>query len=156
VINDPNFTLDLGPRWLTQATADPQQYRFTDEARDITMTLSSGAHRLDPDAVAPFAADLARRRVAAESEAAGAAGRTILIYEPIVVPQRWGESIAYYGHDSSGRRFSFAGTVTATTLIGLYMESGRLTEGALARAMDTVLSHIDFDQTPIRPRIPYS
>lgn len=149
MIDDPNFSLDPGPAWHQVANDDAGQYNLRDDARDIDVTLSAIAIAIAPDTIDQLASVLIDSRLHGESDAARAFDRPATIYEPIVVPRPWGRAVAYYGHDESGRQFSFSGIVTPRTVISLYMSSGRLTERELMEAMDAMGSAIVFDRTPM-------
>ena len=88
-------------------------------------------------------------RLQAEDETAKRHSPPATIYEPIVVPRPWGRALAYYGHDASGRQFSYSGTVIAKGVIGIYMTSPTLAERALMAAMDEVYARLQFDRTPL-------
>lgn len=149
MIEDPNFSLTLDAGWLETPGSDADHYAFHDPARGVAATLSALALDADPDALANFAEVFAEMRMQAEADAARALGHLATIYEPIVAPQSWGQAIAWYGHDDSGRQFSFSGIVTPSRVISLYMSSSRLSEAQLAVAMDEVLTRIEFDRTPL-------
>ncbi|HEX7752730.1 MAG TPA: hypothetical protein VF440_10045 [Novosphingobium sp.] len=155
MIDDPHFTLDLGPPWLPLPRQDAEHYRFRDAARDIVMTLSALALDSRAEDLAFLADKLVRTRLQAEVDAAAVAGRRFTAYEPIVAPQSWGQAVAYYGHDDAHddgpRQFGYAGLVTPRSLISLYMSSGRLSEYELAEAMDDMLARIGFDRSPLAP-----
>jgi hypothetical protein len=149
MIEASHFSLDPGIHWLELSTDDPDAYSLIDENREISATLSSLALRADPAALEDFAHIFADMRVQAEADAGRMFGRIATIYEPIVAPQPWGQALAYYGHDDSGRQFSFSGIVRPGSVISLHMSSTRLGEAKLAMAMDEVLTRIAFDRTPL-------
>lgn len=149
MIEDPNFTLTLGGGWQELRSDDPEQYNFRDLEREISATLSSMPLNADPATLGEFAHILTGMRIHAEADAGQVFGHVATIYEPIVVPQAWGQAVAYYGHDDSGRQFSFSGIVTPGAMISLHMSSNRLNEAQLAEAMDEVLTRIEFDRTPL-------
>ena len=163
MIDDPHFTLDLGPPWLPLPSEDAGQYRFRDAARDLVVTLSALALDSQAEDLAFLADKLVRTRLQAEADAAAVCGRRFTAYEPIVAPQSWGQAAAYYGHDDAPddandqahdhgcRQFGYAGLVTPRSAINLYMSSGRLSEYELAEALDDMLSRIAFDRTPLTP-----
>lgn len=167
MIDDPNFTLDLGPPWLPLPSEDAGQYRFRDAARDLVVTLSALTLDSQAEDLAFLADTLVRTRLQAEADAAALCGRRFTAYEPIVAPQSWGQAAAYYGHDDAHtqdhghaqdhaqdygcRQFGYAGLVTPRSAINLYMSSGQLSEYELAEALDDMLSRIAFDRTPLTP-----
>jgi hypothetical protein len=149
VIDDPNFALDLGQPWQEMSDDIPQQYSFRDATRDIVITLSAMSLDIAPGNIAQFASMLVDSRLRAEGDAARALDHRATIYEPIVVPRPWGRAVAYYGHDDTGRRFSFSGMVTPRSAISLYMSTGQLSERELMTAIDEVGSRIVFDRTSL-------
>lgn len=151
MIHDPAFSLDLGSPWQAVPGDDPEQYSFVDTARDIGITLSALPIDITADAIDQFAGALVESRLRAEADAATAFDHRMTIYEPIIVPRAWGCAVAYYGHDDSGRQFSYSGMVTRSAIISLYMSTGRLSERELMEAMDEVGSRIEFDRTPLEP-----
>ncbi len=149
MIENPNFSIDLGPPWQEVANDDPEQYNFRDHQRDIVITMSAIAIDVAPAAIDQFASILVESRLRAECDAARAFAHATTIYEPIVVPLPWGRAVAYYGHDDTGREFSYSGLITPRSVINLYMSTGRLSERELMEAMDEVGSLIEFDRTPL-------
>ena len=143
------FSLDLDLRWQPIANDDADQFNFRDDLRDITITLSAIDATLDGKQIEDFTNYLVESRLRAEDEAATHFSQSITIYEPIIVPRPWGRAVAYYGHDASGRQFSYSGAVTTSGVINLYMTSTMLTERELMAAMDEVNARIEFDRTPI-------
>lgn len=156
MIDDPHFSLDLGHPWLELPNGDPQQYCFYDAAREIEITLSAMALDVGAEAIDQFASMLVESRMRAEGDAARAFACRITIYEPIVVPRPWGRAVAYYGHDDGGRQFGYAGMVTRSSVVSLYMSTCRLSAGELMEAMDEVGTRIDFDRAPLHPLAPAS
>lgn len=149
MIADPNLILSLGDGWQPMPSDDPDLHAFHDAARDVVATLSSLALDADPAALEQIARTLVESRLQGEADTARACGHHATIYEPIVAPQPWGQAVAYYGHDETGRQFGFSGIVTPARAITLYMSSPRLTEMELARVMDEASACIAFDHTPI-------
>lgn len=144
MINDPNFSLELGQCWQKAPSSESDVYNFRDERRDVVATLGSVTLASESEGLERLARALVELRLHAEAEGGRAFGRSSTIYEPIVAPQPWGQAVAYYGHDDTGRQFSFSGIVTTASVITLYMSSSRLSEVELAEAMDEVLSRIAF------------
>lgn len=149
MIETPNFSLDLEPPWQEVPGEDPEHYNFRDDTRDLLVTVSAMALHIAPDAVAQFASLLVDTRFQAEVDAGRALDRRATVYEPIIVPQPWGNAVAYYGHDVTGRQFSFSGSVTPRCAISLYGSSDKLSERGLLAAMDEVASRIAFDRRPL-------
>lgn len=143
------FSLDLDPRWQAIANDDPDQFNFRDDIRGIYITLSAIDVPLDGHQIEDFTQHLVEARLRAEDEAAAHFSHATTIYEPIIVPRPWGRAVAYYGHDATGRQFSYSGAVTAHGAINLYLTSPTLTERELMTAMDEVNSRIEFDRTPL-------
>jgi hypothetical protein len=155
VIDDPHFSLDLGPAWQALPPGVPGQYDFRDADRDILLMLTAVAHQVAPDALDDFASLLVALKARADSEAARIFAHAATIYEPIVVPRAWGRAVAYYGHDDSGRQFGFSGTIAPRFAIHLTMSSARLSEGDLMQAIDEVNSRIVFARTPLAATGPH-
>lgn len=149
MIEDPNFSLHLESPWVRVPGEEEELYNFRDDERDIVITISALPLEIGTAAIDAVADKLVQFRLNAEAEAAHALDRRLTVYEPIVVPRPWGRAIAYYGHDNSGRQFSFSGILTVRTAISLYMSSAKLSERALMEAMDEVGSRIVFDRTPL-------
>lgn len=143
------FSLDLDPRWQAIANDDPDQFNFHDDVRSVSANIYYSIASLDTESIDIFTRHLVELRLQAEDETAKPHSLPATIYEPIVVPRPWGRALAYYGHDASGRQFSYSGTVTAKGAIGIYMTSSTLTERALMAAMDEVYSRLQFDRTPL-------
>lgn len=152
MIQTPNFTLELGLPWQASAGQDPEHYAFRDETRDVVVVVSVMSLHIAPEAIAQFASLLVDTRFQAEVDAGRAPDRRATVYEPIVAPQPWGSAVAYYGHDVTGRQFSFSGSVTPRCAISLYGSSDKLSERGLLQAMDEVASKITFDRTPLAHR----
>lgn len=149
MIHDPNFTLELQPPWESVPSEDPEQYNLRDAEKGIVVTLSAMAQLIAPDWIEWVTDQFVKLRLNAETDAARAFGRTFTIYEPIIAPFPWGRAVTYYGHDDTGRQFSFSGMITCRTIISLYMSSELLTEAKLMQAMDEVWSRIEFDRSPL-------
>lgn len=149
MIDNPNFSLDLGHPWQPVPNDDPEQYHFRDPGRDVTITLSAMAMTTAPDRLEALAQAVVELRLNAEKDAARVAGRELTFYEPIIAAQSWGQAIAYYGHDDTGRQSNYAGIVTPGSVINLHMTSGCLSEAELMRLMDEVLARMEFDRTPL-------
>lgn len=150
MINNPNFSLDLGHPWRQLETGDPEQYNFHDDDRDILIVLSSITHPgIAEDDLDHFAELFAGMRLRAEADAASIFDSPVTFYEPIIVRQPWGRALAYYGHDATGRQFGYSGSITRNCTINLYMQSNTLSERELFEAMDEVFSKIEFDRTPL-------
>ena len=175
MIEDRNFSLDLGTPWERLPGDATQRYNFRDLPRGIVATLSAMPLELKPESIETMASKLVEFRLQAEADASATFDRRITVYEPIVVPRPWGSAIAYYGHDdakaeagdaatmdtgtrgaafgSGQRQFSYSGLVTRRCVINLYMSSGKLSERELMEAMDEVGSRIVFDRTPLESEI---
>ncbi len=149
MIDDPDFTLELGPSWEEIPDEDPRLHKFFEAERRITLVVRAMDVDIPPDRLDDVADILLQLRVTGEREHAAAAGLDPVIFEPIVVPQVWGRAAAFYGHDETGRQFSFSGFVTCRFMIGVYGSSDRLSERELLAALDEVLSAIEFDRTPL-------
>lgn len=149
MISDPNFSLRLEACWRETPSDDPEQYTFRDDARAIDLTLSAMTLAVAAGAIDEFARVLVDTRLRAEGDSARVFDHRATIYEPIVVPRPWGRAVAYYGHDDSGRQFSYSGIVTRHGVISLYMSTSALGERALMEVMDEVCSRVEFDRTPL-------
>lgn len=149
MIDDPDFTLDLDQAWEKVPDDDPRLYKFLETERGIIIVIRAMSVAVSSDRMDEMAHLLLELRVTGERERAAAAGLDPIIYESIVVPQAWGRAAAFYGHDETGRQFSFSGFVTRRGLIGVYASSDRLSERELFEALDEVISRIEFDRTPL-------
>lgn len=149
MIQTANFSLDLEAPWQQSPSADLDNYAFRDVTRDIGIIVSAMPLDIAPEAIHQFASLLVDTRFQAEVEAGRATDRRATVYEPIVATQPWGSAVAYYGHDVTGRQFSFSGSVTPRCAISLYGSSEKLSERGLLKAMDEVASKILFDRTPL-------
>jgi hypothetical protein len=150
VIEDANFSLDLGQCWQRIDPAGAERYGFRSDGRDIQIVVSSVTHAAGmPDDLEDFAALLAELKQRAEIDTARILGHPTTVYEPIIAAQPWGRAVVYYGHDAAGRQFGYSGAITRRCTINLYMLSEGLSERELFEAMDDVFSRIRFDRTPL-------
>jgi len=88
-------------------------------------------------------------RLAGEEDVAKNFNVKMTIAEPMVLQRPWGHAIAYYGSDSSGRHFSYAGAVIPKAVISIYVESPTASEHDLKVILDELLSSLEFDKTNI-------
>lgn len=121
-------------------------FTFHDPDRSISIALQICAANLDEASIEDFTKALVESRLLQENAVATTLGRSATIYEPIVVPYPWGRAVAWYGHDDTGRQFSFSGTVTAHGAICLTLTSQTLSERELLAAMDDVNLRIQFER----------
>ena len=150
MIEDPNFSLILGPPWRRIESVDPLQYSFTDDDRGILIVISAVTHKGVRAGGLDRLVDLiAELKMRAEVDAARIFGNPASFCEPIIVPQPWGRAVAYYGNDAAGRQFGYSGAITRDRTINLYMLSRNLPERSLFETMDDVFSRILFDRTPL-------
>lgn len=151
MIADPNFSLDLESHWVELPGGDPARYGFRDEVRDLTIAITSIAAQTAPTDMDAVAALFADEQIDAERQRARTMRTQTTIYEPIIAAQTWGRAIVGYGHDDTGRQFSFAGSLTASCIISVNGWSGILSEQQMFEVMDEVLARIVFDHTALPP-----
>lgn len=154
MIADPDFSLDLGPAWERVPDDDPRLYKLIETSRSVIVVIRAISVDVPPQQMDEMASLLIELRLSGERERAAAGGLSPVIYEPIVVPQPWGRAAAFYGNDETGRQFGFSGFVTARCMISLYCSSDILSEQELLKAMDELLSRIEFDRTPLAAETP--
>lgn len=150
MIDDPDFSLDLGHSWERVPDEDPRLYKLFEATHGTTIVIRAMTVGIAPHQMDEMTDLLLDMRISGERERAATAGLDTVIYEPIVAPQPWGRAAAFYGHDQTGRQFGFSACITPRRVIGLYMSSNRLSELELVRTMDEVNSKIGFDRTPLK------
>jgi hypothetical protein len=147
-VTAPAYTLTLHGDWRELHSDDPEQRTFASNAHGAQLVISSldvTGSNVDPREAAQH---LVQMRMNAEREAGEHFGRLMTIAEPLVTPQPWGASVAYYGHDNTGRTFNFAGMVTRRQVLQTYIESPTLSGDQLFAVFQEVQQGLTFDESP--------
>jgi hypothetical protein len=145
-----SYALVLKDDWVEEPGTDPEQHVFRSTERDVNLVTSSLGMDASGANLERIAHKFAELRIDGEKRGAAAFGATLAMAEPIVVERSWGFVVAYYGSDSSGRRFNFSGIVTKWQFLSLYVDSRTLGEEELG----SVLSEVVFGVELLEPYEP--
>ena len=85
-------------------------------------------------------------RLKAEAKAASEYKFGTTLTEPVVQSRPWGYLVAYYGSDTNGRHFAYAGVIIKSAVISVYVDSPTASENALAATMSRLMTDLEFDQ----------
>lgn len=143
---EAGYSLTLRGDWKELAGDDPEQRTFASQAHDAHLVVSSmdiSAAQIEPLDLAQLFLDM---RLNGERQAADLWGVLVTMAEPVIVPQPWGASIAYFGHDNHGRQFNFAGFVTRKQILQTYIESPSLTGDELFAVFQEVQNGLRFQE----------
>ncbi len=143
-VTAPGYSLVLSEDWREIPSSDPEQKTFESRSRDVQLVISSmdvSVERPDPEVAAQR---LVEFRLDGERQAAERFDLKMTIAEPIIVPQPWGQAVAYYGHDDTGRTFSYSGAVTPEQILSMYIESNTLSNDELSVVFQEIFNGLTF------------
>jgi hypothetical protein len=142
-IKNEYFQLNLPGDWHQEKGASPEQFIVVSDSRRAQITISYVPLTAEDTDLQRVADKLLELRLQAEREAAP--DRTVSLGKPWSSrPADGGVQINYFGHDSLGRHFFFAGFVTKTHAVSVTGEIEYSSERSIQEFYKEVLSHFGY------------
>ena len=145
-IRDPHYSITLHGDWAARPGADNGQQTFYSRRLDTTAVISSLGMSASRGELGKIAHMLVELRLKAEAKAASEYKFGTTLTEPVVQSRPWGYLVAYYGSDTNGRHFAYAGVIIKSAVISVYVDSPTASENALAATMSRLMTDLEFDQ----------